>query len=42
VAWASPESHYRLEAFVDNAFDEEYFIQRFESSSAFFDSSYGV
>jgi iron complex outermembrane receptor protein len=42
IAWVSPENRYRLEAFVDNAFDEEYFIQRFESASAFFDSAYGV
>jgi iron complex outermembrane receptor protein len=42
VAWASPESHYRLEAFVDNAFDKEYQIQKFESASSFFDAAYGV
>jgi iron complex outermembrane receptor protein len=42
LAWDSPEGRYRAEAFIDNAFDEEYFIQRFESSSAFFDTAYGV
>lgn len=42
AGWASDNSQLRLEAFIDNALDEEYHIQKFESSGAFFDAAYGV